>query len=74
MSIVGYDDFTFGGVSPVPLTTYRQNFEEMSIAAVKMLLERLENPELPARLLQVSGTFVVRDSTAAVALNSSLSP
>lgn len=66
ISLVGFDDFTLGPCSPVPLTTFRQNFERMAQTAVQLLLERIQNPRQPGRLVQVEGDLVMRESTAAV--------
>ncbi|HWL55013.1 MAG TPA: LacI family DNA-binding transcriptional regulator [Chthoniobacteraceae bacterium] len=61
ISIVGYDDDP--AQTPVPLTTYRQNFETMAREAVRLIADRAENPESPGRTVIVKGEMVVRQST-----------
>ncbi len=47
---------------PVPLTTVRQPAGHLGAVAVRMLLERLANPGLPARQTMLSCELVVRES------------
>ncbi|WP_230206999.1 substrate-binding domain-containing protein [Novosphingobium sp. Gsoil 351] len=58
ISIVGFD-----GVGPADwpsyrLTTIRQPVRRMTEAAVTMLLERVENPELPPEIRSFTGTLI----------------
>ncbi|HRJ72898.1 MAG TPA: LacI family DNA-binding transcriptional regulator [Terrimicrobiaceae bacterium] len=64
MSIVGFDDRALVPGS-VPLTTYRQNFEGMARESLRLLIDRCEHPDLPARTVEVEGTIIHRDSVAA---------
>jgi DNA-binding LacI/PurR family transcriptional regulator len=64
ISLVGYDDFDFDRPCPIPLTTYRQDFESMARVAVDLLLQRLKEPGRVPMLVQVPGQLIVRDSTA----------
>ncbi|MCF7853295.1 MAG: LacI family transcriptional regulator [Candidatus Pacebacteria bacterium] len=64
VSIIGYDDYTFGHPCPLGLTTFRQDFEAMAKHAVDLLLARIQEPERPAVLLQVEGQLIERESTA----------
>lgn len=58
LSIVGFD-----GVGPAAwpsyrLTTIRQPVRRMTDAAVTMLLERIENPDLPPEIRSFTGSFI----------------
>lgn len=60
MSLIGFDD-----TSPmIDLCTYRQNFEEMAREALRLILDRAENPHLAARTVAVAGHTVNRGSVA----------
>lgn len=61
VSVVGFDDLR--RETPVPLTTYRQNFEFMAETAVKLLFERIKAPGQPARFVEIEGDFIVRESS-----------
>lgn len=63
--VVGFDDNERSARLPVPLTTVRQPAAFLGTMAAKMLLERLENPDLPPRELMLSCELVVRDSCGA---------
>jgi DNA-binding LacI/PurR family transcriptional regulator len=45
------------------LTTIRQQCRELARSAVKVLLERIEHPDLPARQILHSFELVIREST-----------
>jgi LacI family transcriptional regulator len=64
VSIVGFDDITFAGLHRISLTTVAQSLELQAERAVGLLLERIENPDIPPRHEGVSVTLKVRDSTA----------
>ncbi|MFA6176836.1 MAG: LacI family DNA-binding transcriptional regulator, partial [Phycisphaerae bacterium] len=66
ISIVGFDDNTYGRFCPVPLTTFRQDFEEMAQTAVELLKRRLKEPSRAARVVEIAGQLVERKSTAPV--------
>jgi len=58
LSIVGFD-----GVGPAAwpsycLTTIRQPVRRMTEAAVTMLVERIENPDLPPEIRSFTGSFI----------------
>ncbi|MCF7854026.1 MAG: LacI family transcriptional regulator [Candidatus Pacebacteria bacterium] len=67
VSIVGYDDYSFNSHCPLALTTFRQDFEAMAKHAVRLFLERLDEPDRPAARVEIEGQFIERDSTAAPA-------
>lgn len=63
--VVGFDDNERSARLPVPLTTVRQPAAFLGIMAAKMLLERVENPDLPPREMMLSCELVVRASCGA---------
>ncbi len=64
VSIFGYDDYHFGHPCPLGLSTFRQDFAAMAEHAVRLLLERMENPKRPAVRVAVDGAIIERESTA----------
>lgn len=60
--IVGIDDVNYAALLPVPLTTVHQPCREIGEAALRMMMERLERPALPARDLRFDCALVVRAS------------
>lgn len=63
MRVTGVDDVKYAQFLPVPLTTIHQDCAEMGRVAMLTMLERLRNPERPARDVQVDFELVVREST-----------
>jgi len=63
--IVGIDDVNYASLLPVPLTTVHQPCREIGEAALRLMLERLERPKMPAREVLVDCELVVRDSCGA---------
>jgi DNA-binding LacI/PurR family transcriptional regulator len=61
--IAGIDDFRYAALMPVPLTTYRQPCDEIGAVSIATMLERIKNPDLPARSIQLNGRLVVRQSS-----------
>ncbi|WP_420310451.1 LacI family DNA-binding transcriptional regulator [Streptomyces sp. YS-B37] len=65
VSVVGFDDVAEAGYLLPPLTTVRQDFEEMGRACVSVLLRQIEGGESIAGLIDsVEPRLVVRASTA----------
>lgn len=64
ISVVGFDDIPQSGTEYRKLTTVRQPLYEMGAEAARMLLELIEDPELPPRHVQLATRLVVRGSTA----------
>ena len=65
MKIVGIDDVNYAALLPVPLTTVHQPCREIGEAALRLMLERLERPNRPAREVLVDCELVVRSSCGA---------
>ncbi|MGX6601582.1 LacI family DNA-binding transcriptional regulator [Micromonosporaceae bacterium Da 78-11] len=64
VSVVGFDDSTFMGVTDPPLTTMRQPVREMAAAAVSSLFAQLDGRLLVNDELSFDPELVVRGSTA----------
>ena len=64
ISLVGFNDMAFVDRLAPPLTTVRVPHYQIGAEAGRMLLERLANPDLPAKSITLPATLVVRGSTA----------
>ena len=64
VSVVGFDDIPQSGLEYRQLTTVHQPLYELGAAAARMLLARIDDPELPAEHIQLPTHLVVRGSTA----------
>jgi GntR family transcriptional regulator of arabinose operon len=62
---VGIDDLPFAGLLPVPLTTVHQPSRELGRVAMTVMLERLAQPNFPARDVLLASRMVVRASCGA---------
>jgi DNA-binding LacI/PurR family transcriptional regulator len=63
--IVGIDDVHYAELLPVPLTTVHQPCREIGEAALRLMLERRDRPQLPARELLLDCSLVIRQSCGA---------
>jgi DNA-binding LacI/PurR family transcriptional regulator len=63
--ILGFDDVKYATLLPVPLTTLRQPCHEIGAAAVRLMLERLENPLMSPRTVCLPCEIVIRRSCGA---------
>jgi DNA-binding LacI/PurR family transcriptional regulator len=63
--IVGIDDVNYASLLPVPLTTVHQPCRDIGEAALRVMLERLNSPRMPARDVLLECTLVVRESCGA---------
>lgn len=64
ISIIGFDDILEAQQVHPSLTTVRQPLEEMGRVAVRILLKRLDNPDLPGRRVELPTELIIRDSCA----------
>ena len=62
VGVAGFDDVRYGTLLATPLTTIRQPCREMGQTAVRVILERIENPALPPRQILLTGELVIRSS------------
>ncbi len=69
ISIVGYDDDPISDPSPVPVTTFRQNFELMASTAVELLEARRNEPERSSRVVLIEGDLIEKGSAAPAPAN-----
>lgn len=60
--IVGIDDVSYASLLPVPLTSVHQPCREIGETALRLMIERLERPKMPAREVLVDCQLVVRES------------
>ena len=63
VAIVGYDDLDYSAVLTPPLSSVNFPKYEMGARITHLLLERLENPDVPARIEQVETRLVIRTSS-----------
>ena len=63
IAVAGFDDVQYAMMLSPSLTTVRQPCRELGRSAVKALLERIENPDLPPRQILHSHELVIREST-----------
>jgi LacI family transcriptional regulator len=62
VALVSFDDFEWADLFQPRLTVIAQPIEEMGTQAVRMLMERLAEPDLPPRTVQLTPSFVHRES------------
>ena len=63
ISVVGFDDMPFAGHFNPPLTTVHTSLLDVGAEAARMLLEKIEEPDLPPRALKLRPELIVRAST-----------
>jgi DNA-binding LacI/PurR family transcriptional regulator len=63
--ITGFDDVKYARLLPIPLTTIHQPCQNLGKVAISVMLERIANPELPAREVLLNCDLVVRRSCGA---------
>lgn len=64
VSVMGMDDVTYASLLPVPLTTMHQPCRELGLAAMALMHERLNRPNMPARHVMLDCPLVERESCA----------
>ena len=60
--LVGIDDVDYAELLPVPLTTLRQPCHEIGVSAMRAMVDRVGQPDLPPREILLHGTLVIRES------------
>jgi DNA-binding LacI/PurR family transcriptional regulator len=63
--MVGIDDVKYASLLSVPLTTIHQPCTAMGAIAISTMLERLRQPNVPARDILLTFHLVIRDSCGA---------
>jgi LacI family transcriptional regulator len=63
VSVAGFDDIEMAPYLNPALTTIRVNAEEVGRAAVRLILERVSDPERPPQHVHVAARLVQREST-----------
>ncbi len=71
--IVGFDDEPFGAYLPVPLTTMRQPAIALGAEAMRVLISRSQEMDMPAREVMLKADLVVRQSCGAELADSKVS-
>ena len=61
--VIGYDGIEAGKYMTVPLSTIAQPFYQIGSMGAEVLLDRIRDPEAPARKIMYEGELVVRRST-----------
>lgn len=64
--IVGIDDVNYAALLPVPLTTVHQPCRDIGETALRVMLDRLDRPKMPARDVLLDCDVVVRQSCGSV--------
>jgi DNA-binding LacI/PurR family transcriptional regulator len=63
--LVGIDDVHYADLLPVPLTTVHQPCRDIGETALRVMLERLDRPQMPARDILLNCELVIRESCGA---------
>ncbi len=63
--LVGIDDVSYADLLPVPLTTVHQPCRDIGETALRVMLERLDRPQIPARDILLNCELVIRESCGA---------
>lgn len=64
ISVMGYDNIPLSSYVTPALSTVSQPIEEMGKTAVQMLLNHIQNPDLPADKAVLATQLMIRESTA----------
>ena len=63
VQVTGFDDIEMVKYLSVPLTTMRQSFYEIGVAGGRQLIDRIENPKIPAKKQLFPCNLIIRNST-----------
>ncbi len=74
LKLAGFDDVKYASLLPVPLTTIRQPCQELGAAAIRAMVERLRNPDLPVRDILLDFQLVIRASSGGASVNAATVP
>jgi LacI family transcriptional regulator len=73
ISVAGYDDLIYSSITDIPLTTVRQNIEEIARLSVKLLTERIEGTTSENEPILIRPELLVRESTGSSSKRNTLS-
>lgn len=62
INVVGFDDNQYSALLSIPLTTYKQPFDDIARNAVFTMLNRVKYPADNARYVQIHGELIIRES------------
>ncbi|MGJ3237579.1 MAG: LacI family DNA-binding transcriptional regulator [Anaerolineae bacterium] len=62
VAIVGYDDIPEATIIRPALTTIEQNSADIGHELARLLFERIENPKLPSRRVEIPNDLIIRGS------------
>jgi DNA-binding LacI/PurR family transcriptional regulator len=62
VSVIGFDDIPMAAWGAYNLTTISQEVDQMIQQTISLMLERIESPHEPCRMVQVPGQLVIRSS------------
>ena len=65
LSLMGFDNISFSALPPIDLTTVNQPKQELAVAAMDMLLNRIKKPDAPHTKTILSPSLVLRNSCRA---------
>ena len=63
--VVGFDDVKYAMLVSPPLTTIHQPCRDIAMVALRLMLERIAEPALPARCVSLTPRLVLRESCGA---------
>jgi LacI family transcriptional regulator len=63
LSVVGYDDIPLASYLAPRLTTSSKDMIKVGRGAVKLLLARIQDPDLPHQRVNIEARFIIREST-----------
>jgi LacI family transcriptional regulator len=63
ISVAGYDDVMFASLMETPLSTVRQDIDEIARRAIELLLAKIKSPSGNANRLLVDAELVIRETT-----------
>ncbi len=65
VSIIGFDDIQDAAVATPPLTTMAVHPHKLGRKLARVLLDRIEEPDMPATVSEIAAKLVVRETTGA---------
>ncbi len=66
LSLMGFDNISFSALPPIDLTTVNQPKQELAVAALEMLQNRIKKPDAPYTRTILSPSLIIRNSCRAI--------